>query len=78
MKKRLLILFIICALVCAFALAACDEIMRAPKLGTPVVRSNGAYAAIWDAIEGAGSYDVKVTDAGTGSELVRENTEETS
>ena len=78
MKKRLLVLFVICALVCAFALAACDEIMRAPKLGTPVVRSNGAYAAIWDTIEGAGSYDVKVTDAGTGSELVRENTEETS
>ena len=60
------------------AFAACADTSRLTKLAKPVVSSNGGFYARWTAVEGAGSYSVRVEDISSNSQLVKTSVTETS
>ena len=77
-KKRIPVILIICLCVCALAFAACANMSRVPKLKTPIVSGNGGFYAVWEKVDGAGMYFVRVKDTSSGSTLAEETVTETS
>lgn len=77
-KKRIPVILIICLCVCALAFAACANMSRVPKLKTPIVSGNGGFYAVWEKVDGAGMYFVKVKDTSSGSMLAEETVTGTS
>ena len=69
---------IICLILCVAAFAACADTSRLTKLEKPTVSSNGGFYARWRAVEGAGSYSVRVEDISSNSRLVQTGVTETS
>ena len=69
---------IICLILCVAAFAACTDTSRLTKLKTPTVSSNGGFYARWTAVEGAGSYSVRVVDISSNSRLVQTAVRKTS
>ena len=51
---------------------------RVPKLKTPIVSGNGGFYAVWEKVDGAGMYFVRVKDASSDSTLAEETVTETS
>ena len=77
-KKKVLPVTILILLLCVCALSGCVGISRLARLETPVISSEGGLSAVWQEVDGADSYSVKVEDISSASVLVETTTPETA